>query len=45
MNDEKEESEFCTCTNYTGSERNAFGVKVCERCGKPNDPRDETIVR
>ena len=25
----------CTCDTYTGSERNAQGVKVCERCGKP----------
>lgn len=40
-----EPSEFCTCDTYTGTERNALGVKVCERCGKPDDPRDETIVR
>jgi DNA (cytosine-5)-methyltransferase 1 len=26
-------------------QRNPLGVKVCERCGKPDDPRDETPFR
>lgn len=38
--DDIDQSEFCSCENYTGSERNSLGVKVCERCGKPDDPRD-----
>jgi len=28
-------SDLCTCELYTGTERNARGEPVCERCGKP----------
>lgn len=32
--DEMKAAAVCSCANYTGSERNANGDKVCERCGK-----------
>lgn len=29
---------LCFCVIYTGTELDADGVKVCERCGKPIAP-------
>ena len=34
-------SEYCTCNTYTGTERNAAGERVCERCGKVDDATAE----